>query len=112
MYDRDLAYIHHQSFSDFARRPAPDVIALLHAAAIHRGLVIDLGCGGGVRAAGLLKHVLHLFGCALSAEMISLAREHVPGATFVVASPRAAALPPCAAITAIGVLFTYADGEA
>jgi SAM-dependent methyltransferase len=112
MYDRDLAYIHHQGFSDFARTAAPDVIALLHTAGINRGLVVDLGCGSGVLAGELVKHGFDVVGIDLSAEMIALAREHVPGASFVVGSLHEVALPPCAAITAIGEPFTYADGEA
>ncbi len=112
MYDRDLAYIHHQGFSDFARNAAPAVIALLHAAGIDRGLVIDLGCGSGVLARELVEHGFDVFGVDISAEMIALAREHVPGATFVAGSLHEVDLPPCAAITAIGEPFTYADGDA
>jgi SAM-dependent methyltransferase len=112
MYDRDLAYIHHHGFSDFARNAAPDVIALLRAAGIEHGLVVDLGCGSGVLAGELVKHGFQVFGVDLSAEMIALAREHVPDATFVVGSLHEVALPPCAAITAIGEPFTYADGDA
>ncbi len=112
MYERDLAYIHHHGFSDFARSAAPVVIQLLHTGGIDSGLVIDLGCGSGVLAAELLAHGFNVFGVDVSEEMITLAREHVPNATFAVASLHEVELPACAAITAIGEPFTYADGDA
>ena len=109
MYGPDLAYIHHHGFSEFARNAAPDVIALLRAAGIERGLVVDLGCGSGVLAAELLAHGYDVLGVDLSEEMIALARENVPGARFVAGSLHEVDIPPCAAITAIGEPFTYSD---
>jgi SAM-dependent methyltransferase len=111
MYGPDLAWIHHQGFSDFARDAAPAVLAILRDAGIDHGLVVDLGCGSGVLAAELLAHGYDVLGIDLSPEMIALAREQAPRATFITGSLQETEIPPCAAITAIGEALTYAGGE-
>jgi SAM-dependent methyltransferase len=116
VYDRDLAYVHHRGFSDFARSAAPVVLELLRDAGIaHGSRIVDLGCGSGVLAGELAKSGYIVTGVDLSPEMVKLARDHVPGAAFVVQSLHeffVPGFPKCGAITAIGEAFTYAtDGE-
>lgn len=116
MYDRDLAYVHHRGFSDFARRAAPAILSLLCDAGVAPGsLVIDLGCGSGVLAGELSKSGFSVIGVDISPAMVKLAQEEVADAAFVVQSLHsflASDSPKCAAITAIGEGFTYAtDGD-
>ena len=112
MYGTDLAYIHQHGFSQFARDTSPVVVALLREAGIDQGLVVDLGCGSGILAGELLGHGYDVLGVDISEAMITVAREQVPGATFVVESLHEFRIPKCAAITAIGEPFTYApSGE-
>jgi SAM-dependent methyltransferase len=112
MYHGDLAWIHHEGFSDAARNAAPHVMAILRAHGIDRGLIVDLGCGSGILSAELLAHGYDVLGIDLSPSMIALARQHAPRATFVAGSLHDVDLPPCAAITAIGEPFTYSDDVA
>jgi len=48
IYDDDLAYIHDVGFSRLAERWAPGLLGIIHKTGINEGLVVDLGCGGGV----------------------------------------------------------------
>ena len=112
MYDRDLAYVHHLGFSDFARAAAPVVLELLRDGDVKPGSpVVDLGCGSGVLAGELSMSGYVVTGVDISPEMVALARKQVTGATFVVQSLHeffTPETPKCAAITAIGEAFTYA----
>jgi SAM-dependent methyltransferase len=112
VYDRDLTYIHDRGFSAFARSAAPVVLELLREAGVARGsLVVDLGCGSGVLAGELSKNGYLVIGVDISPEMVRLARDQVPGASFIVQSLHeffTPGLPRCGAITAIGEAFTYA----
>src|SRR5260370_69865 len=42
MYARDLAYIHHHGFGDFAQQAAPGLLRILRDACLPRALVFDL----------------------------------------------------------------------
>ena len=112
MYDRDLAHVHDDGFGDFARDAAPGLLALLRQHGIHDGLVVDLGCGSGIWASALLDAGYDVLGVDISGEMLEIARRRAPGATFVCGSLFDAALPPCAAITAVGECVTYGPDRA
>ncbi|HEU4886386.1 MAG TPA: class I SAM-dependent methyltransferase [Thermoanaerobaculia bacterium] len=101
-YRDDLAWIHHAGFSEFARSAAPGVIALLP-----KGLIVDVGCGSGVLARALTDAGFEVLGIDASPAMIELARVHAPDARFEVATFGDAALPPCAAIVAMGEVLNY-----
>ena len=107
-YGEDVAHIHDAGHTDFARAAAPDLLARLRAAGFDGGTVVDLGCGSGVWAAELLAAGYDVLGVDVSADLLTIARRHAPGATFVHASLWEAELPPCVAVTAISEILSYA----
>jgi SAM-dependent methyltransferase len=106
-YRQDLAYIHDVGFGSFAERSAPGVLEILQRNGISSGLVIDLGCGGGLWARRLVDAGYRVLGIDVSPHMIAIARKRVPEATFRRTSFLDAGLPPCAAITSLGECFNY-----
>lgn|SRR5262245_61008830 len=108
IYARDLAYIHHAGFGDFARRAAPGVLRLLRQRGIGRGLIVDIGCGSGILAAELTRAGYAVHGIDRSSAMIRLAREVAPAATFKRGSFDSVPVPRCDAVTALGEVFGYA----
>jgi SAM-dependent methyltransferase len=106
-YAKDLAYIHHVGFGDFARDAAPGLLRLLPAARGDGRQVIDLGCGSGIWAAALLRAGYRVTGLDPSSGMLSLARQVAPGAQFVRASAYDFEFPACDAVTAIGEVLSY-----
>jgi SAM-dependent methyltransferase len=123
MYGRDVAHVHDTGYGDFARDAAPGLLALLRAAGVRDGLVVDLGCGSGIWAAALLEAGYDVLGIDQSAELLEagydvlgidqsaallqIARRRAPAATFVQGSLFEAALPRCAAVTSISECVTY-----
>jgi cyclopropane fatty-acyl-phospholipid synthase-like methyltransferase len=81
-----------------SKRPlGPELEGLL--AALTRGLaaeaaVLDLGCGAGVPVTRWLAERFAVTGVDLSARQLALARENVPGATFLKADMGQVAFPP------------------
>ncbi|MCG8355276.1 MAG: class I SAM-dependent methyltransferase, partial [Kiloniellales bacterium] len=53
-YQEDLAYIHHVGFGDLVQGATPGLLHKLREAGIDHGLVVDLGCGGGLWLRALL----------------------------------------------------------
>jgi SAM-dependent methyltransferase len=106
-YERDLAYIHHAGFGDFAERAAPRLLALFRKSGIRSGLVVDLGCGPGHWARRLTRAGYDALGFDISGAMIALARKKAPAARFRVESFARAAIPTCVAVTALGEVFNY-----
>src|SRR5262249_35651883 len=74
---------------------------------IRSGLVIDLGCGGGLWARRLVVAGYRVLGIDFSPRMIALARERVPEANFKRASFLDISFSPCVAITALGEVLNY-----
>lgn len=107
VYQRDLAYVHNVGFGAFAERSGPAVLKLLRKAGISKGLVIDLGCGGGLWARRLADVGYEVSGVDISADMIALARKLVPEGTFRIGSFMDVNFPQCVAITALGECFNY-----
>lgn len=111
-YDTDLAYIHHTGFGAFVRNAAPGLLAILRRNSLHRGLVVDLGCGGGLWAGELTHRGYDALGIDLSPAMVALARKVAPQARFLVGSLLKVQLPPCVAVTAPGEVLNYlSDGD-
>jgi len=106
-YDQDLAYVHNVGFGGFAERSAPGVLNILRHRGISSGLVIDLGCGGGLWGRRLVDAGYDVLGIDLSPHMIALARRLVPEGTFRTGSFLDGDFPSCAAITALGECFNY-----
>src|SRR5262249_43071282 len=81
-YKQDLAYVHSVGFGSFAERSAPGVLRILREAGISSGLVVDLGCGGGLWARRLTDAAYRVLGIDLSPDMIALARQRAPKGSF------------------------------
>lgn len=109
MYGPDLAYVHDVAFDGHVRTAAPHLLRRLRAAGIERGLVVDLGCGGGIWARALVDAGYDVLGIDRSADAIAIARERVPEARFEIAALEAVELPRCSAVTALGEVVNY-DG--
>jgi SAM-dependent methyltransferase len=110
VYSEDLAAAHDEGFGDLARRAAPEIVRMLRAHGIRRGLVVDAGCGSGIATQHFAAQGYDVVGIDASPAMIRLARARAPQARFRVASIDRAALPPCDAVTAMGEVITYARG--
>ena len=106
-YKPDLAFIHDVGFANFALTAAPGILQCLHQNQIHRGLIVDLGCGSGIWAEQLHRAGYQVLGVDISPAMIDLARNRVPGAQFQVASLFQAEIPPCVAVTSMGECINY-----
>lgn len=110
-YDTDLAYIHDVGFGGFAEGIAPGVLALLGAAGIDSGRVVDLGCGSGIWARALADAGYDVTGVDISPAMVALAKRRVPEAEFQVESFLQFPFPDCRAVTALGEVLNYLFDE-
>ena len=135
-YGRDLAYIHHAGFSEFAGSAAPGLLEILWKHGVRDGLVVEIGCGSGILARELTRAGFDVLGFDASPAMIALAREHwgagaspavpppprrpagqgpavrpagrrPPIARFEVGAFDSIAIPPCNAIVAMGEVLNY-----
>lgn len=103
-YLKDLALVHSAGFTELARCAAAELIGRLPA----RSQILDVGCGDGTTAALLVEagHVVR--GIDQSDELISIARDRAPGASFSVASFVDAEFPSSLdAIVAVGEVLGY-----
>lgn len=106
-YGNDLAYIHDDGFGGFARQASHGIFELLRQAGIDSGHVVDLGCGSGIWAGILLDKGYSAHGIDISANMVKLAQQQAPGATFEVNSFLKADIPQCNAVTSMGECLNY-----
>lgn len=106
-YDDDLAYIQDVGFSGSAGEYSPGLLELLRKSGIQDGLVIDLGCGGGDWAEGLVEAGYQVVGVDFSPALISLASQRVPSVEFHVGSIWSYSIPQCRAVTALGEVVCY-----
>lgn len=107
MYHEDLAHIQHVGFGDFADGAAPGLLALLRAAGIPSGRVLDLGCGAGVWLRELERAGYDARGIDASAALVRIARRVARGVPIRTGSLYTSVLPECDAITAIGEVLGY-----
>jgi SAM-dependent methyltransferase len=107
MYQRDLAYIQHNGFSDFAVAAAPGLLRILRRAGIASGYVVDLGCGDGTWLRALTRRGFTTIGVDQSASLLAYARKAAPGAVLKKGSVHRFAFPRCDAITALGEVLSY-----
>jgi SAM-dependent methyltransferase len=106
-YREDVAYIHDVGHAEFALETAPGILEILARNGVHKGLVVDLGCGSGLLARELLDAGYRILGIDISEAMIELARRRAPEAEFRVGSLFDADIPPCGAVTAISEVLNY-----
>jgi SAM-dependent methyltransferase len=106
-YREDLAYIHDDGFTAYARDAAPGLLQILRRNGVKRGLVADLGCGSGRWARELDRAGYDVWGVDQSVAMIRLARRFAPRAKFKVGSLLQLELPACDAVTCIGECVNY-----
>jgi SAM-dependent methyltransferase len=107
-YGEDLAYVHDAGFSDLAQAAANRVVAELRRRRVFDGLVVDVGCGTGVAARRFVRAGYEVLGIDASRDMLALARQAAPAATFRHGSFVDAELPAdCVAVTAIGEVVNY-----
>ncbi len=109
-YRPALAAIHDAGFSDETTAAAPPLLRLLRSRGVRRGRVVDLGCGPGHWLAALSRAGYESWGIDASAAMIRLARRRAPRAGLIRADLSRAALPRCAALTALGEPLNYLAG--
>ncbi len=107
-YDTDLAEIHHLHYDEVAVSAAKELLHQLDNAGVTSGLIVDLGCGSGVTARLLTDAGFEVLGVDIAPEMIRLARNTAPKATFQCASLFDVEIPPCVAVTAISESVNFA----
>lgn len=107
-YQKDLAFVHDQGYSDLSKAAAKYCLTLL-ATLDHPDIkVIELGCGSGYFANTLAEQNYSVVGIDYSADLIELARQNAPKAEFVCGSFFDYPIPQCSAIAAIDEIFNYA----
>ena len=112
VYREDLAYIHDAGYGATARAAAAVLLEALRRRGPASGLVIDLGCGSGTLSERVAAAGYDVLGIDLSAGLLALARQRVPGGRFRRGSLWTAELPPCVAVAAVGEAINYLfDGD-
>lgn len=85
-YSKDLAYIHHSGFGEFATKAGKAILPILRKNGVHSGNLLDLGCGSGIWAEMASRAGFKAHGIDFSPEMIRIARAVAPSARFSVGS--------------------------
>lgn len=106
-YRSDLAFIHDDGFGHLASGGARVLIDALDRRGLHRGTILDIGCGSGITARNLADRSYSVIGVDLSESLIEIARRRVPEATFHVGSFVEMDVPSCVAVCAIGEVLNY-----
>ena len=110
-YRKDLAFIHHSGFAEFALKSAPGLLAVLRRCGVSNGLVVDLGCGSGLWARALVREGYRVLGVDISESMIAIARRQTPDADFRLGSLFSFDIPTCDAVTSLGECINYTFDE-
>ena len=71
------------------------------------GRIVDVGCGPGIAAQRFVRAGYDVLGIDVSRDMLALARQTAPAATFRHGSFVDADLPDCVAVTALGEVLNY-----
>ena len=111
-YRSDLAHIHDTGFGQLGTSAARLIIDELRTVGAPSGLIVELGCGGGLTSRLFCDAGYEVLGVDLSHSLIEIARNRVPEATFRVGTFTTADIPPCIAVTAIGEVFNYTQDPA
>lgn len=103
-YQSDLARVHDQDFSSLAREAAYLIKKL---AASDQKTVLDLGSGSGTLAGLLAGSGFEVTGVDYSTDMVELAQQKVPEASFICSSIFDYEPLPCDIISMIGEVVCY-----
>jgi SAM-dependent methyltransferase len=106
-YEVDLAYIHDTGYGDFARNSAPALLSIVAQCGQASQRIVDLGCGSGIWVRLLAESGYQVTGVDVSAAMIEIARQRLPGGEFHLSSFVDFPIPVCRAVTALGEVFNY-----
>jgi SAM-dependent methyltransferase len=79
-YRHDLALIHHRGFGFHADMCTPGILRLLEPVLARDGLVLEVGCGGGLLTRHLVDAGHRVIATDASPAMLDLARETTPSA--------------------------------
>jgi SAM-dependent methyltransferase len=111
-YRPDLALAHHRGYGFHADACAPGILALLEPVRARRGLVLELGCGGGALTRHLVDGGHRVVATDASPAMLELAREAVPGVEELrrLTLPDDS-LPSCDAVVSVGHVLSYLPDE-
>jgi SAM-dependent methyltransferase len=106
--------VHDVGFGGVARGAAPAIVDRLRSAAgIHRGTIVELGCGSGIAARVFADAGFEVFGIDASQDLLDIARERVPEARFAHGPLHEAELPRGAAVAvvAMGEVLNYSGAD-
>jgi SAM-dependent methyltransferase len=109
LYQQDLAYVHASAFGELARGAAPEIVRRLRSANVGVQRVVDIGCGAGQLSRALVDAGFAVTGIDPSADLLTIASEHVPEASFVQGLAYEVELPASQAVIALGEPLTYHD---
>jgi len=105
-YRHDLAFVHDSGFAFHADRCAPGILSLL--AAVHGGVVLEIGCGSGALTRHLLAAGYRVIATDASPDMLSLAREALgPDADLRRITLPDEPLPAADAVVSVGHVISY-----
>ncbi len=110
-YDRDLALIHNAGFSHVSQAAASLLVQELTRRGNQRGLVVDLGCGGGQLLAEVAAAGFQVRGVDASEVMLEIAGQRLPGGRFELGSVWDVEISSCVAVTGVGEVFNYLFDE-
>jgi SAM-dependent methyltransferase len=110
-YGADLAAIHDAGYTEAALLGARRLASELERGGFEEGIVVDLGCGGGVSSEVLAEAGFDVLGIDPSPDMLELARERVPAALFKVGTAAEAPLPRCVGVAALGEPLNYVAAD-
>lgn len=111
IYQEDLAKIHIDGYGFHWEGAASAMLRFLRESGIEKGMVIDLGCGGGQWLERLSREGYTVCGVDRSESMIKAAKNRVPQAKLILGSFAEVALPGCDAVTSLGEPINYLDGQ-
>ena len=112
-YESGLAAIHATDYSDVATAGGLFAISWLQQQGLHRGMIVELGCGPGVSARAFLDAGYDVVACDLSLAMVERARTLAPEATITCGDLDVVEWPDeTVAVVAFGEVLSYADSAA
>lgn len=107
LYRDDLAHIHVDGYGFHWEGAASAIVRWMREHGIVKGLLVDLGCGGGQWLARADQEGCETVGIDVSLSMIRQAERNSPNSRFVCASFADANIPECDVVTSLGEPLNY-----